>query len=32
MRGGDSAQFYLPYFEADVKNSKKCKPCRQKNG
>jgi hypothetical protein len=23
MRGGDSAQFYLPYFEADVKDSKK---------
>nr|CAH0104650.1 unnamed protein product [Daphnia galeata] len=21
MRGGDSAQFYLPYFEADIKNT-----------
>lgn len=32
MRGGDSAQFYLPYFEADVKDSKKFKPSHKKNG
>lgn len=26
MRGGESSQFYLPYFEADVKDSKQLQP------